>query len=316
MSTFADRGLCAPPHEVFAARGDVRFDSASVLIYGGQEDRSLLPSEWVAQFDGDTVFRIDEQEEFGQIAIDRVGEQVFSLRQSALLRRWVGALSCARIYLDITGLSHGVWMPLLRIMLESGKSVTCLYSEPGRYTPSANPRPGEFYDLSEKVLGFRPIPSFAKLPSRSRSESLLIPLLGFEGVRLKYLIETVEPNDRDIFPIIGVPGFEIDYPFHTYEGNADALRATRAWQRIDFADASCPFALLNWFQNLRKEMPNRFFKIAAIGTKPHALGALLFALRDNLSEILYDHPVKKKGRTKGVGKCHLYDVTKYWLVGH
>ncbi|MEJ1177180.1 hypothetical protein WA845_23300 [Agrobacterium sp. CMT1] len=316
MSTFADSGLCAPPHKVFAVREDVKFASGAALIYGGFEDRTQLPKEWLAQFGSPDVHRINEQDEFGQITIDGLPNRVFSLRQSTPLREWVGSLGCSMIYLDITGLSHGVWMPLVRIVLESGKGIMCLYTEPGRYTPSANPRPGEFYDLSERVMGFRPIPSLAKLPSRSRSQALLIPLLGFEGVRLKYLIETVEPNDRDIFPIIGVPGFEIDYPFHTYEGNADALKVTRAWQRVDFVDASCPFSLLKWFETLRIAAPDKFFKIATIGTKPHALGALLFALRDASSEILYDHPVKKMGRTQGVGKCHLYDVTRYWEVGH
>ncbi len=316
MNTFADRGLCAPPHRVFAERSGVRFEPGSSLIYGGIEDRSKLPNEWLQQFRSNDLFRIDEQDEVGQIRIDQLGEQLFSLRQSAALRAFVESMSYPVIYVDITGLAHYVWMPLLRILLEANRTVVCLYSEPGRYTPSANPRPGEFYDLSEKVLGFRPIPSLAKLPSRSRSEKLLIPLLGFEGVRLKYLIETIEPNDRDIFPIVGVPGFEIDYPFHTYEGNADALRSTRAWQRVDYVDASCPFSLLKWIQQLRYDMPTRFFQLATIGTKPHALGALLFALKDELCEILYDHPVKKTGRTQGVGKCHYYEISKFWSIGH
>jgi hypothetical protein len=312
MSTFADLQLCSPPRTVFPSRGDVQFKSDAALIYGGQEERSLLPDEWTRQISGAALFRIEEQHEFGQISIDLLPGSVFSLRQSAPLRAWVRTLDYSVVYLDITGLSHYVWMPLLRFMLEEQRNVVCLYSEPGRYTPSANPRPGEFYDLSEKVSGFRPIPTFARLPSRSRSDSLLIPLLGFEGVRLRFLIESVEPNDRDIFPIIGVPGFEVDYPFHTYEGNADALKATRAWQRADYVDAACPFSLFQHMQIMRRERPSRFFQIAPIGTKPHALGALLFALRDTSSEILYDHPVKKKGRTQGSGKCHMYDVAKFW----
>jgi hypothetical protein len=270
----------------------------------------------VQHFRDGQAYQISELESFGQITIDRIPGVEFSLRENLSLRSWISSLDNRPIYLDITGLSHHVWMPLLRIILENNKEVHCIYTEPGRYTPSTNPRPGEFYQLSEKVRGLRPIPTFARIPSRSQSSGLLVALLGFEGVRFKYLVENVQPDEHDIFPIVGVPGFEIDYPFHTFEGNADILKSTRSWQRLDYVDASCPFSLFRQLEVIRKDWPTRFIQLAVIGTKPHALGAMLYALRDNSVEILHDHPIKKAGRTQGSGRCHLYRVSTFWSQGY
>ena len=47
--------------------------------------------------------------------------------------------------------------------------------------------------------------------------------------------------------------------------------------------------------------------IAPIGTKPHALGAICYALRNpDTTEIMYDNPIRKPGRTAGIGQMHVY----------
>ncbi len=315
MNTFADSGIYSPPHKVHSTREDVAFDTNAILMFGHSETRSELPHSWLTQFSAQKVFQITEGTDDGQVLIDHLPGKSFSLRDNADLRQWINDCKESLIYLDITGLGHQVWMPLLRMIVESGKKVQCLYTEPDVYTPSPNPKPGDFFDLSERTTGFKPVPTFARIPRRANTPSLLIPLLGYEGARFKHLIETVEPSDADIFPIVGVPGFEIDYPFHTFEGNAGALSSTRAWQRVDYVDAACPFSVYGHIERLRGEWPGRGIQVATIGTKPHALGAMLYALRDSSCDILYDHPVRKPGRTRGSGKCHLYDISSFQSLG-
>ncbi|HTM81922.1 hypothetical protein [Asticcacaulis sp.] len=316
MNTFAEFGLRSPPHTVYNERENVTFEVGAILIYGQAEYRSQLPARWSAQFDSDRIFEISEGDEFGQIKVDLLPGQTFSFRDNGPLRQWVEDLVGTVIYLDITGLGHHLWMPLLRLLIEGEKDVQCLYTEPGVYTPSLHPKPGDFFDLSERTIGFKPVPTFARIPRRGSAPNLLIPLLGYEGARFKHLIETFEPSDRDIYPIVGVPGFEIDYPFHAFEGNAGPLSSTRAWQRVDYVDAACPFSVYSYIERARNEWPGRAIQVATIGTKPHALGAMLYALRDNSCDLLYDHPVRKAGRTGGSGKCHRYDVSTFWRLGH
>ena len=49
--------------------------------------------------------------------------------------------------------------------------------------------------------------------------------------------------------------------------------------------------------------------LAPIGTKPHALGALLYSLSSPSDcEIIYDHPIPRRNGSSGIGRTHLYRV--------
>lgn len=315
MNTFADTILKAPPRRVFASRADVVVVPDAVLFYGEREERSQIAGNWAAQFSHGFVREISEGAVIGQ-AFDKVySQEPIMLRDRNALVLWASTFNGRPVYVDITGLGHQVWMPLVKVLIETAFQVYCIYSEPEKYTINPNPRPGEFYHLSDRVREFIPIPTMARIPSRRSSSSILLPLLGFEGPRFRHLIEKLEPSERDVSPIIGVPGFEIDYPFHTYEGNAEVLSTSRSWQRVRYVDAACPFALFEAIQTIRRAAPDRLLQLAAIGTKPHALGALLFAISDGNCEILHDHPIRKLNRTSGASKCHVYDVTAFLRDG-
>jgi len=46
-----------------------------------------------------------------------------------------------------------------------------------------------------------------------------------------------------------------------------------------------------------------------IGTKPHALGAVMFALTSpSRIELIYDNPIRKEGRTDGLDRLLVYHV--------
>ena len=51
--------------------------------------------------------------------------------------------------------------------------------------------------------------------------------------------------------------------------------------------------------------------VAPIGTKPHAIGAILYALKhQDKVELLYDNPPRNIHRTDGIGKILSCNVTK------
>lgn len=315
MSISSETELRSPPRSVFPSRELVPLAQDGVLFFGEGEERSQLPQLWRDHFQGARLIQVREAAEFGQVTLDIELDRVFSLREGHQIKDLLSQLPQVPVYLDMTGLSHHVWIPLLRFLLELKRDVKVLYSEPGTYQANPNPRPGEFYQLSERFRDFQPIPTFARLRSRGASSAVLVPLLGFEGARFRRLVEIEEPDDGDVWPIIGVPGFELDYPFHTYEGNADILKSTRSYHRLDFADAACPFSLFRRLELIRLDWPGHLMKLALIGTKPHALGAVLFALTDQSVELLHDHPIRKSGRTLGAGRCHLYRVSTFMQMG-
>lgn len=217
------------------------------------------------------------------------------------------------VYIDITGLSHHVWAPLLRSAIAANRRVRVVYVEPGEYTLSATPTEGAIFDLSERISGVRPIPGFACLADED-DDFCFVPLLGFEGPRFAYLLEQVQPRGGKIFPIVGVPGFRPEYPYFTYQGNRLPLLDSLSWRNVRYAAANCPFSLYYTLEDIAEENPFDSLKIAPIGTKPHALGAVLFSLtRPRSVELVYDHPIRKASRTSGTARLLVYYVSGLFL---
>lgn len=257
---------------------------------------------------------ISEERMTVTVRIGSSGIQACPLRSARQLSSFWSQFSGRPTYVDITGLRHHVWMPLLRAALESDVQTNVVYVEPRDYQPSVNPTEGQIYDLSERIQGIEPIPGLASF-SRVSDGMAFVPLLGFEGTRVAHILEQIQPSADRVFPILGVPGFRAEYPFSTYLGNRVVLQQSNAWQQVRFADASCPFSLYWALKKLSDEETQCHMKIAPIGTKPHALGALLFVIGNtNQRELVYDHPVRKAKRTQGTARLLVYDVSRFTSV--
>ena len=238
-------------------------------------------------------------------------EKHIALRSRREMSEFLDSWPCESVYLDIAGLPHHVWAPILRCIRSREDASYCIYVEPGDYQFSAAPTENTIFDLSERIQGIAPLPGFASFFSTKHDESVFVPLLGFEGTRFAHTLEAVQPKRENIFPVVGVPGFRPEYPFYTYVGNKLKLIETRSWQNVRFAAANCPFSLYNLLVELSEVNPSRRMVIAPIGTKPHALGAILYHLdHANSTEILYDHPVRRKKRTAGTARVCVYDLSR------
>ncbi len=299
---------------VFADHTDFHPEPGSLYIgFEGLEERSghFLS---LTNLEGETTFLKVVSEGDTEFRANVIGENnVLSYRlrsRSDLDRIWT-ANDCDSIYLDITGLRHHVWIPLLRSALATTRKVKVVYVEPSDYRHSLTPTESQIFDLSERIGGISPIPGFASF-RRSVDDFLFLPLLGFEGTRLAYLLEQVQPIVDRIIPIVGVPGYLPEHPFNSLLGNRIALQETEAWQHVRFADANCPFSLFYTLERIEQELRAEHSKIALIGTKPHALGGVLFALKDqSRRELIYDHPIRKTERTTGVGRLLQYEVSEF-----
>lgn len=187
-----------------------------------------------------------------------------------------------------------------------------VYLEPEAYSSTAHPEVGTIYDLSERIEGIRPLPLFAKLADQRQETSCFIPLLGFEGARFLHMLNEVEPAKDKIFPIIGVPGFRPHYPLDTLVSNAVGLEQDKAIRNLRFARSNCPFSLFYELEEIAQRAPDHLLRLGLIGTKPHALGAILFAIANHEhTEIVYDNAKRKVGRTSGTAKCLVYAVSDF-----
>lgn len=245
----------------------------------------------------------------------RVSWDVGGVRREVALRgrrsvgQFLNAGQYEAYYLDVTGLSHHVWAPLLRVLMERTEPVFGIYVEPGDYRFSEAPTEGNLFDLSERIEGIAPLPGFASLAPRAARKGVFVALLGFEGARFAHVVENVQPEGGSIVPVVGVPGYRPEYPFYTYVGNKGTLLETRAWENVRYAAANCPFALYGLLGEVAREFDGKPMVVAPIGTKPHAIGAVLYHLRHpNATELVYDHPVRKPERTRGTSRVCVYEL--------
>lgn len=282
-------------------------EPGSVYIYRvSNEDRSGHTGRWRQGCKDVQFIEVTTESAYG-FQVSGV-EDEFLLRSAASLSKLLAPLGTGRVlYVDITGLSHPTWAALIRAAIAARMEVRAVYVEPYLYKRSAAPLEGQIYDLSARIAGIAPMPGFATISVME--ESVFVPLLGFEGARFRHVIEQVQPSHERMVPVVGIPGFKPWYVFETYMGNRAALEETSAWHHIEFVPANCPFSCFYLLQELAQRHPSSTLKVAMIGTKPHALGAVMFALTSpSRIELIYDNPIHKEGRTDGLDKLLVYHV--------
>ncbi len=243
---------------------------------------------------------------------DVTRSEYVQVRDAGQVSAFLDALGLRRLILDITGLTHTTWVPLVKIALALKKHLTVVYFEPAQYKLNASPRPGEFYDLSEKTGGIGPLPLMVNLNEVDEQSVVYVALLGFEGQRSKFMYEQVGLDARRLYPIIGLPGFKFEYPFDTFIANGQFLVETRSYQHVQFAKSNCPFSLFYKLEEIMKRHAGALIRVGLTGTKPHALGAVLFAIREGHKiELVYDHVKRKAMRTAGADRCVVFHVSDF-----
>jgi len=290
-------------------------DSTYIFAQSGEE-RSVHFEKWQGKCPTVSLKQLiaTESREFH---VKGAPDSIYRLRSELdLVRFWKEQVASDLAYIDITGLTHSMWAALLRTGLALGKKIIVVYVEPSLYKHSAAPREGHIYDLSVSIAGIAPLPGFAFLSDRSDDDFTLIALLGFEGTRLSHMIEHIQPQFDRIFPVIGCPGFKPWYIFEAYVGNKRVLWETRAWHEARYAPGNCPFSCYYLLEDIASSRGKSGLKIALVGTKPHALGAVLFYLAsDTPVELVYDHPTRSDNRTDGTERLLTYHVSTFLDLG-
>jgi len=305
MASLADRPRFTEIH----ASGTYALPEPSLYVSGRSgEDRSQHAKQLAERSPGSTFVDVDESESGGIVVVDGSTSTDIALRsKSALSAFWTKYELPA--YLDVTGLTHPVWASLLRGAFVAGIDLRVVYVEPARYRFNRIRTDGELFDLSVKFDGIGPLPGFLSLAEPDEDNVVFVPLLGFEGPRLSMVLNHVEVPRERIFPVVGVPGFQPEFVFYAYQGNRLPLEETSSWMAVEYAAANCPFSLFYALEDIASQHAGSFMRVAPIGTKPHGLGAVLFALANpNRVELIYDHPVRREGRTTGAARLLVYHV--------
>lgn len=313
MELLRDRPLLTDVYDSASAFAPEPF---STYLFGSSpEDRFGHISEWSPRSQNVFFLQIQKQTSSDFTYVEKGEAKTVALRSERQLSafwQYAASQSSGPVYLDVTGFAHHVWAPLLRSGLQQSRRLNVVYAEPSKYRFSIAPTEGEIFDLSERIQGIAPLPGFASLATRSQDMTCFVPLLGFEGIRFAFLIEQVQPLVTKTFPIIGIPGFRIEFPFFSYQGNRLPLLETSAWKNVRYSAANDPFSLFYSLEDIARQHPSDRLQVALIGTKPHSVGAVMYALsRPNAVELVYDHPVRKAERTEGTARLLVFHVSTF-----
>lgn len=309
---------CHKYFNIFNNYSELGIPDNTVYFYGlSPEDRSNEIVKFEHTFDPTNIRFCQLRKLDGEDIIEIVRDnKKINLRSLKEISNFIDSHQRENIYIDVTGLDNRICAPLIKQSIEycnagKAKTVRVIYSEPIQYNVQKFKAEGVFSDLSEKIEGIDPLPGFVKV-FPNEGEVFLIALLGFEGGRFIHLIENVECTNKNIIPVVGLPGFRFEYPHIAFWGNRKPLKETESWRNIKYASANSAVEVYFLLKDILNNNPTASLKIAPIGTKPHAIGAMIFATKfTNNTELIYDNPIRKAKKTEGVGKvieCYVNEL--------
>lgn len=137
--------------------------------------------------------------------------------------------------------------------------------------------------------------------------------LGYEERRLDRALEDYPMIKAGKCSVVfGVPAFKPGWEMDAFANNIRIIRDKNIRGGILYCGAENPKATVSLLQDVQQSLQTseKLF-IAPIGTKPNGVGVALFTALNSDIGLLYDHPVRSKGRSSKVSKWHLYQVQEY-----
>jgi hypothetical protein len=285
---------------------DLHADETVISIDVSPEERGIVEAwDKLKVVDAHRLVLLQDTNPDAVTVLSVDGQRTILLTDTAKL---VSTVKGDRVLIDITTLPHHIWAPLFQAFVKANKQIRVLYVEPDDYKTHPSPASANLFDLSISFGGLSPLPGFAKLSGpRDDEPALFIAFLGFEGNRAERIINQLDLPLR-VIPIVGVPGFQINYPAISVASNRTFLSEFNCNPDIRLAKASCPFEAFDVLESIRRDFPDHYLYIAPVGTRPHALGAVRYAIANEPHcEILFDHPIRQSNRTSGRGLVHVFN---------
>jgi hypothetical protein len=219
-----------------------------------------------------------------------------------------------RIILDATSLLFPELLYLMEWASLVKKPFDVIYVEPSTYTQKPyRSRIGMQsidYSLSDDGPGLGMLPRFT-LPL---NDGAMVVALGYEGHRFGSLLASDEVTPSVVTGIVGVPPFVLGWERNTYSKNHIPMAEAHKNYDAEFkvAPANDPIQnydvlkLLLKAENATNNKRKRGLHLVPMGTKPVALAMAWFAINNKGTAVLYDFIKKRKKRSSGVGKVHLW----------
>lgn len=208
------------------------------------------------------------------------------------------------VLIDLASLDHVVIMFLTKQLLERviPTSLFAAYIRPEHYNTQ---RGNTAFSLSSRVMAVDAIPGFAR---RVGDKQTLCAFLGFEGIRLKGILETVQNIERFI-PVIAFPTGTPQWYHTTMWNSMDTLQSECADSAVLKCYSESIFEAVELLRlNIRSEDK---LVLAPLGTRPHSMACAIFACEHNNTRIIYDYVVENDHRAIGISDIIVYHLSSF-----
>ncbi len=208
------------------------------------------------------------------------------------------------VLLDMSSLDHVLIMFLTKQLLTSTipKTLFASYIRPYKY---CNQTGNIGFSLCNQVNAVNSVPGFSK---RECEQQTLCSFLGFEGIRLKSILESVH-NINKFLPFVAFPSGEPQWYNVTMWNSMDTLQS----ENMDFAIRKCySESVFEAYQLLSKNISeDEKVVLAPLGTRPHSMACAIFACKHHNTRIIYDYVTESPHRTQGISKITIYHLSGF-----
>lgn len=289
---------------------DYLYDNIDLLIAGfpSAEERSSFFSKLWASKNKDILFLALENNETviirlicnNAVRIDQKCDLCVGLPR---LLKYIG-VSDKDILLDMSSLDNVLIMFLTKQLLSkvTPNSLFASYIRPERYISESG---NIGYELCQQIGAVDTVPSFTK---REAENQTLCAFLGFEGVRLKGILEAVHSFEK-LIPIVAFPSGTPQWYNVTMWNSMDILQSEGKNLSVHKCYSESIFEAVNLLNSIIAQ--DETVVLAPLGTRPHSMACAIFACHHQATRILYDFVVESDHRAIGVADITIYHLSSF-----
>lgn len=210
----------------------------------------------------------------------------------------------SKVLLDLSSLSHVLIMYALKnLLLEViPRLLFASYIRPTRYL---NQSEDIGFSLSKSISGINSVPGFVK---RARDQERLCAFVGFEGVRLKSLLENLTTIER-FDTILAFPSDIAQWYNVTAWNVSDLMHSTVKDGVMRKCFSESIFDAVKILKDIGRN--GERLVLAPLGTRAHSAACAIFASEYPNARIVYDYPVECDNRTEGIDRIIVYHLSSY-----
>lgn len=210
------------------------------------------------------------------------------------------------VLVDITSLQHPVIIAVLNSLCNDIKPAHLFvsYVKPERYI--TRNELGK-YNLSTCVYDSDGVPGMIR---QRKEHEILIPFLGFEGDRLRNIVDTMEYDA--IIPVIGFPSEDPSWKFESLRNCMQVLETNCPEAEIRKCSSNSIYDAIFMLEEIKRDNPENNFVLLPLGIRAHTAACAIWAAQNKkISRILYDYAVESSERSTGIGETMIYHISRF-----